>query len=142
MTTSSSITIQREIDSVGGERIVAGEMTTLWQLGDGRLVIETNGDPIWEDHEGFYGMACDTAAEGGVGLHYASEAWKKISDPFSWAGFWPVIDRDGRLTGEVTEGDEDYCNVDDDAMIHRDEAAAGGWTIDDDGYATPPCVAT
>lgn len=58
MTTSSSITIQKELDSVGGREIGRsgeGDATLiLWKLNDGRMVIETNGDPIWDCHMDFH----------------------------------------------------------------------------------------
>ena len=56
-----------------------------------------------------------------------------------WQGIWPVIDRDGNLTGEYSEGGENDLNVDDEAMIDADEARAGGWRIDaEEGHAYPP----
>ena len=58
-----------------------------------------------------------------------------------WQGIWPVIDRDGRLTGEFSEGGENELNVDDEAMIDAGEARAGGWRIDaEEGHAYPPTV--
>ena len=58
-----------------------------------------------------------------------------------WQGIWPVIDRDGRLTGEFSEGGEDELNVDDEAMIGAGEARAGGWRIDaEEGRACRPAV--
>lgn len=63
MSASSSITIQREIEVHGGKRAGvtgSGENTCiLWELGDGRRVIETNGDPVWEGEPGFEDIAAD-----------------------------------------------------------------------------------
>lgn len=54
---SGSIAIQGELDRVGGKKIETigeGDATlTLWELGDGRRVVETNGDPVWDTDDGF-----------------------------------------------------------------------------------------
>lgn len=58
-----------------------------------------------------------------------------------WTNYYPVIDADVRLTGECVYADEEgrrHANYDDQAMIDRAEAVAAGWTIDGDGFATPP----
>jgi hypothetical protein len=33
-------------------------------------------------------------------------------DMFDWSGCWPVIDSDGRLTGAISEGGEEWTIVD------------------------------
>lgn len=78
-----------------------------------------------------------TAAEDGRGLHYRSAEWQRLAERCHWQGLWPVIDADGNLTGEISEGAESESNVDDEAMIDTDEARTAGWRIDD-GYAFPP----
>ena len=58
-----------------------------------------------------------------------------------WQDYYPVIDADLRLTGEFAYADEEnrrHANYDNQAMIDRAEAVAAGWTIDEDGFATPP----
>jgi hypothetical protein len=56
-----------------------------------------------------------------------------------WNGTWPVVDRDGDITGDVVDSQDDYLNVEDQAMIHVDEARAGYWQVDrDEGTAEPP----
>jgi hypothetical protein len=78
-----------------------------------------------------------TAAEDGRGLHYRSAEWQRLAERCQWQGIWPVIDADGDLTGEISEGGEDESNVDDEAMIDTDAARAAGWKVED-GYASPP----
>jgi hypothetical protein len=140
-TTSSSIAIQKEIDRVGGECVAIGDDSRLWRLGDGRLVIEANGDPAWEDDAGFDVAAMNAVAEAGVGMHYESAEWQALRDLLQWHGWWPVIDGDGEINGRITEGgegDDDYLNVDDEAMIDASDARAAGWRIDtEEGYAKP-----
>lgn len=50
-----SIGIQREAVKRGEEPELAGRFDAgvLWQFSDGTQVLETNGDPVWEDDEGF-----------------------------------------------------------------------------------------
>jgi len=78
-----------------------------------------------------------TAAEDGRGLHYRSAEWQRLAECVQWRGIWPVIDADGNLTGEISEGDDNESNVDDEAMIDTDDARAAGWKVED-GYASPP----
>jgi hypothetical protein len=133
----SSIDIQREIDEVGGERIASGESCQLWRLGDGRLVIETNGESIWESDPDFSTAAVEIVAEEGRTLHFRSDKWRRLAELVQWDCCWPVIDGDGQLTGEISEGGENESNVDDEAMIDTDEARAAGWKVED-GHASPP----
>jgi hypothetical protein len=80
-----------------------------------------------------------TAAEDGRGLHYRSAEWQRLAAFAQWQGVWPVIDANGDLTGDISEGCESELNVDDEAMIDADDARAGGWRIDaEEGYAYPP----
>jgi hypothetical protein len=56
-----------------------------------------------------------------------------------WQNIWPVIDRDGNLTGDYSEGDDHLLVDNGEAMISVDEARAGGWKIDaDEGRAEAP----
>jgi hypothetical protein len=80
-------------------------------------------------------------AKAGAGLRYDSSAWRRLAAGGDWDGTWPVIDRDGDITGDVIDSQDSYLNVSDEAMIPADEALAGGWAIDrDDGTAEPPKV--
>ena len=88
-------------------------------------------------------MTVEQRAQAGAGLHYQSSRWSSLADAGDWSGLWPglwpVIDRAGRLTGEVIDSADGYLNVDDEAMISVDEARAGGWKIDaDEGHASEP----
>jgi hypothetical protein len=85
--------------------------------------------------------ACRAIAEAHSGEHYTSPAFARDSERVDWDGVWPVVDRDGELTGEISEGEDedDVYNVDGDAMISHEEAIDGGWTVDEDGvYAVAP----
>ncbi len=80
---------------------------------------------------------CRSIAQVHAGEHYSSPAFRLDSDRVNWDGLWPVVDRDGELTGEVTDGDGHYNVID--AMIDPEEAREGGWEIDlDGGSAKPP----
>ena len=137
-TTSSSVAIQNEINSVGGECVAVGDEARLWKLGDGRLVVENNGEPVWEDDDGFDVAAMNAVAEAGFGLHHESDEWQSLRDLLQWHGWWPVIDGDGEITGSVTEGEGGFLNVDDEAMIETEVARAAGWRIDlEEGTAAP-----
>jgi hypothetical protein len=76
-------------------------------------------------------------AAAGRGMHYRSAEWQRLAERCQWQGIWPVIDADGELTGEISEGSEEESNVDDEAMIDTDDARAAGWKVED-GYASPP----
>jgi len=100
------------------------------------------------------GNTCRAAEEAVAGALKATRVWfldtfrgerydaPQTRDAVSlceWQNIWPVIDRDGNLTGEYSEGGEDELNVDNEAMISVDEARAGGWKIDaDEGSAEAP----
>jgi hypothetical protein len=82
--------------------------------------------------------ACQAIASAHRGSNYTSPAFIADADRVNWDGLWPLVDRNGELTGRVTEGDGCY-NVGDAAMIEKNEARAGGWLVDaDDAYATQP----
>jgi len=141
--TSSSIAIQRELDRFGGKVIATGDEAILWQIGtgDGRLVIETTGDPVWENESGFGTLACEVAAQHSHGEHYRSPAWRKLvgDGRLGWDGVWPVIDADGNLTGLVVSDDDAYFNVDDEAMIAEDDLDCRWEEVD--GHAVPVTAA-
>lgn len=145
-TKSSSVTIQREIDRVGGECVAAGDDARLWKLGDDRLVIETNGDPVWEADNEFLVGAMTVIAEAGFSMHYQSAEWQALRDLVQWPGWWPVVDGDGEITGQITdggEGDDDYLNVSEEAMIDADVARRAGWRLDiEEGTAAPSAPVT
>lgn len=75
-----------------------------------------------------------------AGIHYRNSEFRQVSIAFDWSNVWPVIDADGDLTGEVVEPDEDFLRVyDDDAVIRKAVAKAGGWEMDrEEGTAWPP----
>jgi len=80
-----------------------------------------------------------TAATDGRGMHYRSAEWQRLAAFVQWQGIWPVIDANGDLTGDISEGCESELNVEDEAMIDADDARAGGWRIDaEEGHAYPP----
>jgi hypothetical protein len=82
--------------------------------------------------------ACRAIAAAHSGEHYTSPEFVRDADRVDWDGVWPLVDRDGELTGEITQGDGCY-NVGDVAMISHSEAHEGGWSVDADGaYATQP----
>jgi hypothetical protein len=78
-----------------------------------------------------------------TGVHYRDSAFRRAADTMDWNNRWPLIDRDGYLTGAVTEGD-DCLNVNNEVMILPWVAKAGCWSIDfEEGTATPtqPAIA-
>jgi hypothetical protein len=137
---TSSIAIQKAIDETGGgERIAASDSCYLWQLGDGRLVIETNGDPVWESDAGFNTAAVEIVAEEGRTLHFRSDEWQRLAGTVDWDCVWPEIDGDGLITGSIVGEEGGFLNVRDEAMIDQLVAADAGWSIDkDEGRASPP----
>ena len=60
-------------------------------------------------------------AESARGLRYDSAEVAAILDGDDWSQFWPIVDRDGYLTGEITDSQGDYANVRDLAMISFDD---------------------
>jgi hypothetical protein len=90
--------------------------------------------PLEADSRG----ACQAIASAHRGSNYTAPAFIADADRVNWDGLWPLVDRNGELTGKVTEGDGCY-NVGDAAMIEKNEAREGGWLVDaDDAYATQP----
>jgi hypothetical protein len=52
---SSSININEKAKQVGGMKCIAkSEVGVLWRLSNGIEVIETNGDPVWENDNDFH----------------------------------------------------------------------------------------
>ena len=101
---------------------------------------EPRNGPLPE-HGGWLPADEATAAADGRGMHYRSAEWQRLAETLHWQGIWPVIDADGELTGEISEGGENELNVNDEAMIDADEARDGGWRIDvEDGRAYPPAA--
>lgn len=73
-----------------------------------------------------------------AGESFADEDVVAALDRCDFRGWWPVIDGDRRLTGELSEGGGQMLNVDDEAMIHASDARAAGWRIDtEEGTAEP-----
>jgi hypothetical protein len=117
---------------------------------------ETLADGAGERDDAAAASACAAAEERVATLLRASRAWVldtiaglRIDDPKAvaamercdWANVMPVIDGDRRLTGRWVYWDTDdqtFANYDDEAAIDRDDAVEAGWTVDEDGYATPP----
>jgi len=74
-----------------------------------------------------------------VNMHYTDPVWLKLADVFDWQGRWPVIQKDGLLTGEVFSPEDGLLHTyDSDAVIRREDAIAGGWAIDEESFAHPP----
>lgn len=137
---TSSITIQREIDAVGGERVAGGDEASLWRLGDGRLVIETNADPVWENDRGFSMLAAEVVCQAGYGWDYRSAEWRQLAEVVDWTDMWPEVDGEACLRGSiVTSGQEGYLNVDEEAMIEEEVARRSAWRVED-GHAKPPSL--
>ena len=76
-------------------------------------------------------------AEEAIGLQYDSAEAQAILDRRDWQDYWPVVNSDGTLTGEIVGCEDGYLNVDDMAMIPNDEelTEAQRKTIDE-GYIT------
>jgi hypothetical protein len=59
-----------------------------------------------------------------AGLHYESPAARAVIDPTDWDSYYPEIDGDGYLTGDIvdcTSSDADsYINVGDDVLVRED----------------------
>jgi hypothetical protein len=62
-------------------------------------------------------------AQEAIGLHYEAPEARIILDRADWSHHWPVVDGDGRLTGDVVETEDcgGYWNVDDEAMIANED---------------------
>jgi hypothetical protein len=81
----------------------------------------------------------DRVTQAFSGHNYMIEEFRQASAAFDWSNVWPVINADCDLTGEVVEPDENFARVyDDDAVIRKDVARAGGWELDgEEGTAWP-----
>jgi len=56
----------------------------------------------------------------GQGYRYDSPKWEKLVGqytPGGWYQYWPIVDGDMELTGEIIDSQDDYANVGDEAMI-------------------------
>ena len=76
-------------------------------------------------------------ADRACGLRYDSPEAGAIMDEEDWAHHWPVVDGEGLLTGDVVETEdctEEYINVDDVAMVSRDDLTAKQRKTICDGY--------
>lgn len=82
----------------------------------------------------------DRVTKAFAGHHYMTEEFRQVSAAFDWSNVWPVVDADCDLTGDVVEPDENFLRVyDDEAVIRKDVARAGGWEMDrEEGTAWPP----
>lgn len=68
--------------------------------------------------------------------HYLDEEFDAVSNHADWDGWWPVIDENGDLTGQISEGGEGYLVTDDhNAVISEADAVRAGAAVRD-GYAT------
>ena len=63
-------------------------------------------------------------AQRAAGLHYESPAARAVINPTDWDSYYPEIDEDGYLTGDIidcTSSDADsYINVGDDVLVRED----------------------
>jgi hypothetical protein len=94
-------------------------------------------DLLFASHD----IALEAAVELVRGQHYLSRnaSWIYTANYLDWSGFRPVIDGQGRFTGEIVDSDCGYfITTDDLAAISPEDAQAAGWTVDDEGYARPP----
>tara|TARA_R100001594_G_scaffold33372_2_gene61954 strand:- start:755 stop:1120 length:366 start_codon:yes stop_codon:yes gene_type:complete len=56
-----------------------------------------------------------------TGIHYQSPRLKKLFEE-EWQDYWPIVNSDGHLTGDITEGGEEGdLLVMDDAIINIDD---------------------
>lgn len=80
--------------------------------------------------------ACGTHAN----LHWQDPLWVQISAAFDWQDAWPLVNKDGLLTGDVIlAGDDTLTTFDYGAVIRPEDAKAGGWEIDtEEGLARQP----
>jgi hypothetical protein len=72
-----------------------------------------------------------------AGRSYTDREFKRAAAAIDWNQVWPEIERYGNLTGRLAGDEDGFFNVDDEAMISRDEARHGRWRIED-GYAREP----
>ena len=58
-----------------------------------------------------------------IGQHYLGKLARKTLDNcnLDWSQYWPIVDADGKITGELSGGEEGYYNVDDLAMIAEED---------------------
>ena len=70
------------------------------------------------------GLELNAIAQRATGLHYESPTARAVIDPTDWDSYYPEIDGDGYLTGDIvdcTSSDADsYINVGDDVLVRED----------------------
>lgn len=79
----------------------------------------------------------ETICQQFAGSSLNDRQYKRAAAAIDWNQVWPEIDRHGNLTGRLVGDEDGFLNVDDEAMIWREEARAGRWRIED-GYAREP----
>jgi hypothetical protein len=120
-------------------------------IGDGPINAACDPDDIasrfgtWEavEQDGEYIHVADRAGVlagladrlSGLNYHRDAQAVQQIMAAADWADAWPEIDREGDYTGRVIGNENGYYSVNNEAMISREEARAGGWSHDRDGQA-------
>jgi hypothetical protein len=136
-----------------------------WEVDDEEAVLdaladleETLAEGNAERDDAAAATACACAEERVANLLRSCRAWvvdahahERLDSPAvveamarcDWNGYYPIIDGDLRLTGGWDYADdpgEPWLSYGNEAYISRDDATAAGWTIDDDGIASPPKV--
>lgn len=88
-----------------------------WSRDEVRAEIER----FWRDNPQDQTARLRKLCEQHAGEHYESHRWMCAADYEDWSNHWPVIDSDGKLTGDVVESGDTagYTNVDDMAMQRR-----------------------
>lgn len=56
-------------------------------------------------------------AQRAKGLHFHDREAQSILDEEDWQNYWPLIDASGQITGDITDGQPDEVNIDNEAMI-------------------------
>ena len=76
----------------------------------------------------------ETICQQFAGSSYTDREFRRAAAAIDWNQVWPEIDRHGNLTGRLVGDEGGFYNVNDEAMISREEARAGRWQIED-GHA-------
>ena len=95
-------------------------------------------DSVWGDN-GFRDAVLREFANNRV--HSDDPVWQESNAAFEWADAWPVVDREGYLTGDVGVPGVGgmLVSADGSVIVPEREAREGGWKIDElSGEATPP----
>lgn len=53
------------------------------------------------------------------GMRYDDPEVEQMIDENDWSDYWPVVNRAGKLTGDIVGSESGYYNVADRAMIHE-----------------------